>query len=100
MSIDKEEYIESNISLEGKFPEFSLEGPEKSDILVRFSKSDDCKVVSVAEAEEDMGGAVLLHIEEETERLAAIKFEGGAKRWKLERCVRTRNFLEAVRVSS
>ena len=83
---DKEEYIESSISLEGKYPRFLLDGDKKEDILIRFEEECPCKVVLSSEAEEDIGGALEIHLSEVSGKLSALKFVGGAQRWKLERC--------------
>ena len=90
MSGDKEEYIESGISLEGKYPRFMQVGADNEDILVRFEEECPCRVVEASEAEEDIGGALEIHFSENTGKLSALKFIGGAKRWKLERCVKLR----------
>jgi uncharacterized protein YuzE len=82
---DKEEYIESSISLEGKYPRFLLDGDKKEDILIRFEEECPCKVVLSSEAEEDIGGALEIHLSEVSGKLSALKFVGGAQRWKLER---------------
>ena len=87
MSADKEVYVESSISLEGKYPQFAMEGADKEDIVVRFSPADDCKVVLSEEAAEDIKGPLELHMTHDGEKLAAVRFPGGAKRWKLERFV-------------
>lgn len=87
MSGDKEEYIESVVSLEGKYPSFEVTGDAQADILVRFEKEGPVKVVHAAEAKEDIGGDLELHFAEHSGKLAALRFAGAAQRWKLERCV-------------
>jgi hypothetical protein len=87
MSTDKEEYIESSISLEGKYPQFLLEGDQKQDIIVRFESDGPHKVVLADGAEDEIGGTLELHFSESTGKLAALNFPGAAQRWKLERFV-------------
>jgi len=87
MSAEKEEYIESAISLEGKFPEFVLDGDARQDVLVRFEKSCPVKVVLASGATDDIGGDLELQFSQSTGKLAALRFPGAAQRWKLERCV-------------
>lgn len=79
--------MESSISLEGKYPQFAMEGDDKSDIVVRFSQCDNAKVVLSEEAEEDIGGPLEMHMTSDGEKLAAVRFPGAVKRWKLERFV-------------
>lgn len=87
MSADKEVYVESSISLEGKYPQFAMEGDDKSDVVVRFSNCADSKVVLAEGAEEDIGGPLELHMTGDGEKLVAVRFPGAVKRWKLERFV-------------
>ena len=87
MSADKEVYVESSISLEGKYPQFSMEGDEKEDVIVRFSADPDSKVVLAEGAEDDIGGPLELHMSKDGDKLVAVRFPGAVKRWKLERFV-------------
>jgi hypothetical protein len=87
MSIEKEEYIESTISLEGKYPRFELGGDEKADVSILFEPVGEHQVVEASSVEDDIGGSMQLHFSGTDRKLAAISFPGGAKRWKIERSV-------------
>lgn len=87
MSAEKEEYIESAVSLEGKYPKFQLAGAEEEDIVLRFEPVGQHRMVNATSVTDDLGGDLELHFATDSNKLAALRFAGAAKRWKLERLV-------------
>lgn len=87
MSVDKEEYIESSVSLEGKYPQFTHEGDENADAVIRFEPQAAHRLEIAHSVTEDIGGELQLYFSQQGDKLAAICFRGAAKRWKFERYV-------------